>query len=172
MFVLILLNNYCFWLHKLVKYLRFLANMHPAEHCTMWNSPLRDYWKQPSCSAWLNLSFSFLTVSKISRNFTNINKLVQKRILSNLQEDTLRDNPASSRKKWVTNFWRNLIFLRNKLGFSVQCRRDDKNFVWKHCRAFYCVETKHTHYKLMYFAYEICNILHQFMILIFLVYIL
>ena len=32
MFVLNVVNNYCIWLHKLVKYLRFLGDMHPAEH--------------------------------------------------------------------------------------------------------------------------------------------
>ena len=39
--------------------------------------PLKDSFKQPSCSAWLHFCFSHLTVSKISRNFMNINKLVQ-----------------------------------------------------------------------------------------------
>jgi len=32
MFVLNVLHNYFFWLHKSVKYLRLLGEMHPAEH--------------------------------------------------------------------------------------------------------------------------------------------
>lgn len=89
---------------------------------------------QPSCSVWLHFSFSLFIESEIHRSSIHIN-LIQNFILSKLREFKVRDKPAFWRRKWVTLFWRTLRWVKNKLGFVVECKRDvdslltlDKNY--------------------------------------------
>ena len=89
----------------------------------MWKPSVKTFLKTAFLFCLVALWSGLLTVSEIGRNCTDINKLVQKCILCNVQEVQLRDIPACSRKN-VSHTFLKKPEISNEVNFTVERKRD------------------------------------------------